>query len=322
MISTKRNWPGFNHSLYLTDGGLETSLIFTQGVSLNHFSAFELLNTEQGRDSLKEYYQPYLELAVKSGLPFVLETPTWRASGDWGGKLGYTNRELFSLNTFSVQYIHELAQPYKKQLPQIIFSGNIGPRGDGYKANNMMTASQATDYHYKQVKAFALAGADIVTALTINYTNEAIGIINAARRFHLPVVVSFTVETDGKLPGSDTLQDAIEKTDKATDGYATHFMINCAHPDHFLPVLQTDGEWKNRIMGIRANASAKSHTELDESTTLDAGDKCHLATKYQQLSALLPKLKVIGGCCGTDIMHLEEMRRALQPASHSKLYNT
>lgn len=312
MTRTNQRQQIFNHGLYLADGGLETSLIFTQGISLNLFSAFELLNNEQGKDSLKEYYHPFLELAVKSGLPFVLETPTWRANRDWGRKLGYTDEELFGLNKLSVQFIHDLARPYEKLLPQIIFSGNIGPRGDGYKTESMMTSEEATNYHLNQIKAFAAVDTDIVTALTINYIDEAIGIINAALFFHLPVVVSFTVETDGKLPGGETLQEAIEKTDNATDGYAIHYMINCAHPDHFLPVLKTKMEWKKRINGIRANASAKSHSELDESTTLDAGDKCLLASGYQQLAELLPTLKVIGGCCGTDITHIEEICKLLQ----------
>jgi S-methylmethionine-dependent homocysteine/selenocysteine methylase len=304
--------PLFKQQHYLSDGGLETTLIFHKGIALNHFAAFELLRNEEGKRTLEAYYQPYLLLAEKYRLGFVMESPTWRASCDWGVKLGYTHDELFALNKQSIKFIREIAGPFSQSLPHIIISGNIGPRGDGYKADSQMTAEQAKVYHLEQVKAFALADADVVTALTITYSDEAIGIINAARSFNLPVVVSFTVEMDGKLPSGELLEQAIERTDKATDHYAEHYMINCAHPQHFLPMLHTGGEWKKRICGIRANASLKSHAELDGSDTLDTGDKCLLADGYAQLFRLLPSLSVIGGCCGTDSSHMEEICKKME----------
>lgn len=304
--------PVFKHKYYLSDGGLETTLIFHKGISLNCFAAFELLQTGEERSILSEYYQPYLALAAQYNLNFVLESPTWRASSDWGFKLGYTHDELFALNKQSIKLMRELAQPFLSLLPQVVISGNMGPRGDGYKAEHKMTAEQAKAYHLDQVKAFAFSDADVVTAVTITYSDEAIGIINAARSFNLPVVISFTVETDGKLPGGESLQGAIYRTDQATGRYAEHFMINCAHPLHFMDVLLADDGWKGRIGGIRANASLRTHAELDESETLDAGDKCLLADGYKQLFQLLPAFKVIGGCCGTDHTHLEEICKALE----------
>ncbi|WP_207514729.1 homocysteine S-methyltransferase family protein [Longitalea luteola] len=312
METTNHPSPVFSQKLYLTDGGLETTLIFNQGIPLNSFAAFELLTDEKGRQALATYYQPYLALAEQYRMGFVMESPTWRASSDWGFKLGYTHDELFALNRQSIQFIRALAAPYKTTLPHIIISGNIGPRGDGYKAENQMTAEQAKMYHLEQVKAFALADADIITAVTITYSDEAIGIIQAAQSFRLPVVISFTVETDGRLPGGELLREAIERTDQATASYAGHYMINCAHPQHFLHQLEEAGDWKNRIGGIRANASLKSHAELDESETLDTGDKCLLAEGYMQLFQLLPALKVIGGCCGTDHTHIEEICKTLE----------
>jgi S-methylmethionine-dependent homocysteine/selenocysteine methylase len=302
----------FNQKHYLTDGGLETTLIFNKGIPLNCFAAFELLRKEEGKKAFTEYYQPYLALAEQYKLGFVMESPTWRASSDWGFKLGYTHDELFALNKLSIKFMRELVQPFSQILPHIIVSGNIGPRGDGYKAENKMTAEQAKVYHLEQIKAFVLADADIVTAVTITYSDEAIGIIQAARSFRLPVVISFTVETDGRLPSGELLQAAIERTDKETECYAEHYMVNCAHPQHFLHQFDKDGNWKKRIRGIRANASLKSHAELDESDTLDAGDKCLLAEGYIQLFNLLPELKVIGGCCGTDHSHIEEICKALE----------
>ncbi len=301
----------FNQEYFLTDGGLETTLIFHQGLHLNHFSAFELLKDKKGRDALQQYYTPYLNMAHRYELDFIMETPTWRANPDWGNRLGYTAYELNVLNKLAVHFVRNLVHAHHLPDNRVIISGNIGPRGDGYKATSCMTAEEAATYHTHQIQSFALADADMVTAMTLNYSAEAIGVVQAARSFNIPVVISFTVETDGKLPDGETLGEAIRKTDDATGHYAAHYMINCAHPEHFSNTIEKGDDWKLRIRGIRANASTKSHVELDECDTLDAGDKCLLADGYKQLKQWLPNLCVIGGCCGTDHSHLEKIYQKL-----------
>lgn len=297
--------------LYLTDGGLETSMIFHEGIPLNLFAAFELLKNDAGREALRKYYRPYLELASRYGTGFILQTPTWRANADWGTRLGYSHDELRAFNKQAVEFIKGLGRELGSKEGSVLISGVIGPRGDGYKVELVMTPEESQAYHALQVDAFASSGVDLVEAITINYSNEAIGIVKAAQSVSIPVVVSFTVETDGKLPSGESLQDAIERTDEVTGHYAEYFMINCAHPEHFVDVLKTNGKWKDRIRGVRANASTKSHAELDESTSLDAGDKQLLADGYLQLRTLLPQLKVIGGCCGTDHGHVQHICETL-----------
>ena len=301
----------FKRQLYLTDGGLETTLIFHQGITLNLFSAFELLNNNAGIKALREYYMPYLQLAARYGTGFILETPTWRASPDWATKLGYSIDQLISINKQAVNFIEDLAKEFRHDGLQILISGAIGPRGDGYKVESVMTPIESQSYHEMQINVFASAGADLIEALTMNYSEEAIGIVRAAESASVPAVISFTVETNGKLPNGESLKDAIEKTDKSTGNYADYFMINCAHPEHFIPTLMDAGDWKKRIKGIRANASTKSHAELDESVNLDPGDKNLLAQGYLQLRTLLPELKVVGGCCGTDHGHIQQICEAL-----------
>lgn len=303
----------FSEKLYLTDGGLETSLIYHQGIALNHFAAFELVNTGKGRKALEDYYRPYLELAERYQTGYILETPTWRANPDWGYKLGYSLDELTAINKNSVKLMRGFAESFGTSIPQLCISGNIGPRGDGYVAGDRMTIAEAENYHEHQIKSFALADVDVVSAITITYVNEAVGLVRAAAKFKLPIVISFTVETDGRLPDGETLKDAIEKTDEWTDGYVSHFMINCAHPNHFADKLDASEAWKERIKGIRANASNKSHEELDASDELDAGDKYALAIDYELLSRKLPNLMVYGGCCGTDHSHMEEICQRIHP---------
>jgi S-methylmethionine-dependent homocysteine/selenocysteine methylase len=242
----------------------------------------------------------------------VLETVTWRASSDWGARLGYTGEQLDDANRDAVQLFVEL-RASNPGVP-IVISGNLGPRGDGYVTGEAMSAQAAAAYHRTQIESLAAAGADLVTAMTLNYTAEAIGVVRAARRVEVPVVVSFTVETDGKLPSGQGLGSAIDEVDAATDGYAAYFMINCAHPDHFRGVLASSGPWQ-RLRGLRANASRKSHAELDCCTTLDRGDEAELALDYREIRSLLPGLAVVGGCCGTDLRHLRCIRDSLRESA-------
>lgn len=295
----------FNNGYYLADGGLETTLIYHQGLKLNHFAAFELLTHEQGKEEMAKYYLPYLNLAEEEGLNFILETPTWRANPDWAYKLGYSSEELKAINWNAVKFIRSLLASHAIDPSRVVLSGCVGPRGDGYIAGDAMTPAEAKAYHFEQIHAFALADADIISAITMTYSDEALGIALAAKELHIPAVISFTVETDGRLPNGESLKSAIEKVDAESDGYPEHYMINCAHPEHFLHVLEEEGEWKSRIRGVRANASTKSHAELDASDTLDTGDKSRLTKGYRKLSSALPNLKVLGGCCGTDHTHLQ-----------------
>lgn len=301
----------FGNPVYLSDGGLETTLIYHQGINLNHFAAFELLTNEAGRNELRKYYEPYLRLASQRGTRFILQTPTWRASPEWAAKLGYSNDEVVRLNREAVRFVRSIAGDVATNVSGILISGAIGPRGDGYKVEHIMTREEAKTYHEIQVNAFASEGVDLVEAMTMNYSDEAIGIVKAAESASVPVVISFTVETDGKVPSGESLKQAIERTDQMTSGYVEYFMINCAHPQHFIDVLKEDGNWKRRIQGIRANASMKSHAELDESTELDAGDKEVLAQGYSRIREFLPDLRVIGGCCGTDHTHVACISDAL-----------
>ncbi len=174
-----------------------------------------------------------------------------------------------------------------------------------------MNIKMAEEYHSFQISTLADTNADLVSAMTMNYNEEAIGIVNASKKSNIPVVISFTVETNGKLPSGESLDEAITSLDKITNGYVSYFMINCAHPHHFSGVLEPNSNWTRRIKGIRANASIKSHAELDESETLDEGNKEELAQAYQNLKSLLPNLNIIGGCCGTDPTHIEKICDAL-----------
>jgi S-methylmethionine-dependent homocysteine/selenocysteine methylase len=296
--------------LFLTDGGLETTLIFHQGLELPSFAAFDLLKDDAGAQALKEYFKPYLAIAREQGAGFVLDTATWRANPDWAAQLGYSREELDQANRKAVALAEEIREAEESEGTPIVIDGVVGPRGDGYDPGVMMSADQAERYHSEQIGTFSDTAADMVSAITMTYPEEAVGIARAARAAGMPVAISFTVETDGRLPNGQPLKDAVELVDTETERAPAYFMINCAHPRHFEGVLEADGSWLERIAGIRANASTKSHAELDEAEELDDGDPVDLGARYRALRPRLRRVNVLGGCCGTDQRHVAEVCRA------------
>ncbi len=295
--------PQLDGGLFLTDGGIETTLIFHHGLELPLFAAFDLLKDDEGTEQLRRYYAPYAVAARERGLGLVLEAPTWRASPGWAAKLGYTPEQLDALNRKAIALMDELRTEYRAGAP-VVISGCIGPEGDGYAPDTMLTAEEAERYHAVQIGTFADTPADMVTAITMTYAEEATGVARAAAAARMPVVISFTLETDGRLPSGQALGGAIQQVDDATNGAPAYFMINCAHPTHFADALAGGEPWTRRIGGLRTNASTKSHAELDEAEELDEGDPADLAERHAALKQLLPGVNVLGGCCGTDHRHV------------------
>lgn len=313
MSNNRPTLPQLADRLFLTDGGMETTFIFHQGLDLPHFAAFDLLKTAEGYQAIANYFRTYLDLAVEQQVGFVLESPTWRANPDWGSRLGYSSEELATANREAIALLHRLRQAYETPDTPIVVSGCIGPRGNGYSVNTAMTVTETEAYHRPQIEAFAEAGADLAAAFTMNYVQEAIGIVRAAQAVGLPVVISFTVETDGHLPSGQSLREAISQVDAATDNGPAYYMINCAHPSHFATMLTPGEPWVQRIRALRANASTMSHTELDAAETLDDGNPADLGQQYRNLRDQFPQITILGGCCGTDLRHVKAIANACLP---------
>jgi S-methylmethionine-dependent homocysteine/selenocysteine methylase len=305
----RQRLPQLDGGFFLTDGGLETTLIFHQGVDLPAFAAFDLLRDDEGTERLRLYYAPYAILARERGVGLILESPTWRANPDWAAVIGYSLDELDALNRKAIALMEEIRDEYASGHP-IVISGCVGPQGDGYGPATMLTPDEAQLYHSTQIATFADTAADMVTVLTMTYAEEAIGVTRAAVENGLPVVISFTLETDGRLPSGQALSGAIQQVDEDTEAGPAYYMINCAHPTHFEDVLEPGAPWIDRIRGLRANASTKSHAQLDEATELDDGDPTDLGERHGMLRARLPHVNVLGGCCGTDERHVTSIYTA------------
>jgi len=313
MTRYRNALPQLGGDFFLTDGGIETTLIFHEGLDLPDFAAFDLLKRPEGKGALRKYYRTYAALAKRFGAGLILESATWRASADWGARLGYDEKALADANRQAIRLLEEIRDEFAGDAMKVIISGCVGPRGDGYIPTQAMSEEKAEAYHREQVETFAETEADMVCAITMNYSEEAVGITRAAQRASMPVAISFTVETDGRLPTGQTLRAAIEQVDAATSGYPSYYMINCAHPTHFEHVLAEGESWAKRIRGLRANASRKSHAELNESPELDVGDPVELGMQHARLKRRLSQLNVLGGCCGTDHRHVEQIAAACLP---------
>lgn len=301
--------PQLNGKPMIADGGIETALIFLDGIDLPLFAAFKALESEAGIAAIDRYMRGFADIARRTGRGFVMDTPTWRASPRWAMDLGVSLVDLREIHRECIASLFALRDELETKTSPFVINGAIGPQDDGYSPRTRMTVEEADAYHSHQVNWFAELGADMISAVTMTYVEEAIGVVRAADRAGIPSVVAFTVETDGRLPSGQSLGDAIQEVDTATNSAAAYFMINCAHPDHFSDVL--DGAaWTWRIMGIRANASRMSHAELDNAEELDAGDPVELADLYRALAAKLPNLMVVGGCCGTDHRHIAKIADA------------
>ncbi|MCC6751536.1 MAG: homocysteine S-methyltransferase family protein [Deltaproteobacteria bacterium] len=310
MPQHRNRLPQLSGDLFLTDAGVETDLIFNHGIEIREFAAHTLLPTPHGRAALTRYFEGFLDLAKERHAGFVLDSVTWKAHGHWAKSLGAHAEQLRAANEDAIRFIADLRARYSTNAKPIVLNGVIGPRGDAYRPEATIAMEAAEEYFSEQLSWLAATEADMVTALTFNQAGEAAGLARAARAVGMPAVISFTVETHGALPTGQTLADAIAQVDEATDSFPAYYMINCAHPDHFTGVLH-DAPWARRIRGVRANASRKSHAELDASTALDSGDPKELAGQYRHLAQQMPWLNVFGGCCGSDLHHVTEIARAL-----------
>lgn len=306
-VGYRDSLPQLNGKLCITDGGLETTLIFHDGIELPLFAAFPLVSQEDGKAALDRYMRSYCDIAIRHQKGLIMDTPTWRASKRWASDLGVSEETLKDSHARAVDWLAELRTELETESSPFVLNGVIGPHDDGYVPQSLLSVAEARAYHADQIQWFTELGTDMISAITMTYVEEATGIALAAQEAGMPCAISFTVETDGKLPSGQGLRSAIEAVDRETDGSPSYFMINCAHPDHFEDVLSEPGEWRGRIMGLRANASRMSHAELDEAEELDEGNPTELGSQYRSLRALLPNLMVVGGCCGTDHRHIESI---------------
>lgn len=311
MSRYRNQLPQLSEDLFLADGGLETDLIFNHGVEIQEFAAHTLLPDPLTRNIVADYFRAYLSLANEHNAGFILDSQTWKAHMHWAHDLGVNENDLRKANKASVAFIDSLRNEFSGNAKPIVLCGIIGPTADAYAPEDRVGAKKAEEYHSRQLGWLAETAVDMISGTTFPRTDEAVGLVRAAQSFNLPVVISFTVETDGCLPTGRALGDAIRAVDDSTGGAVAYFSVNCAHPDHFFNVF--DGaDWTHRVRALRCNASRQSHAELDACEVLDAGSPEELASQYRSILTEMPWLNIFGGCCGTDLRHVTQIAQAVK----------
>lgn len=298
------------NGVVLGDSGLETTLIYDEGWELPCFATFPFMKSERGRQRLKQYWMDHIDFAENSKCSsFLLGGIGWRCNRDWGTKLGYSQSALDEFIRLSVSDQIALRAEKETDRIKILLVGNMGGRGDGYKPESLMTSEEARDYHRHQISTYKALEIDVLLFNTVSYIDEALGVAEAAKCLDMPILLSFTLEMDGCLPSGQTLADAIRSIDTATNSYPIGYLINCVHPgqalDHLL--CYRSEAWTCRLLGVKGNASRKSHAELNDSLTLDRGDVEDFGECYRQLREVYPGMNIFGGCCGTDLDHLRSL---------------
>lgn len=312
MASKWRTLPQLTSSkLFLTEAGIETTLIYRKNINLPSFSTLPLLSTEEGTENLLSIYQDYINTALTHSTGIVLETRTWRGSPAWASKLGLSTSQVLNLNRAAVTILRDLRHGAETPSTPIVISGTLGTLQDAYQdSTGTVSITLAQENYRSQVHVLAQEGVDMLSIMTVTNLNEAIAAVTVAREFNLPIHVSFSIETNGRLQGGRTVDDVIREVDHLTESYTTYFGVNCAHPRHIMAALQgVSKEVRSRIGSIRGNASLKSHQELDNTLVLDRGDVSVYVGEFDGLLNILPELKVVGGCCGTDEEHLDALAR-------------
>ncbi|RLL96015.1 hypothetical protein CFD26_105731 [Aspergillus turcosus] len=298
---------------FLTECGMETTLVYKDKVHLPCFSSLPLVDTDSGRKLISHYYNSYISIAAANGTGIVLDTRTWRGATPWAKPLALSTDKLLELNRAAVRLAKEArnnAMGGENNIP-IVISGTMGPLRDAYEDTSAsITLEDARAGYREQVGVLADAGVDFLGLMTVTNLNEAVAVVELAREVRLPVVVSFSIESDGRLLGGRSLESAIRMVDERTAGYVVYYGVNCAHPLRISAALrEVPEDVRGRIGLIKANASLKSHEELDNSETLDRGDIAVYTDGFEGVLPLVPNVKVIGGCCGTDEEHLEAIAK-------------
>lgn len=299
---------------YLTEGGQETEIMYKFGHDLPEFAMYPLLDNPRAMEELRGMYQRVLDVAAARGFAAMIAGLDYRASPDWGAKLGYSKQALADALMQCIAFLREVAAPYQGQVSQILLGGMVGPRGDAYQLNKTITAEDAEDYHSFQLDVLQRAGVAFATAMTFNNVPEAVGVARAAKRIGVPLHVSFTLNSDHRLKSGPTLKEAIEAVDaEASDAKPDFYGINCSHPLEFEPALEP-GDWFKRVRLIRPNASAMEKIALCKIGHLEEGDPVDLGARMGALARRYPHVDIWGGCCGTWDKHLSEIARNVRAA--------
>ena len=294
-------------TLYLTEGGTETEIMYKYGYELPEFAMFTLLENKSAKAEMRAMFERYLDTVAEYGYCALMGGIDYRASSDWGDKLGYSRQALADIQQGCVEFLRDIAEPYADQIPRILFAGLLGPRGDAYGTGDQITATEAEDYHSMQLESVKAADADLALAATFNNIPEAIGVARAASKIGIPLCISFSLDSTSRLNSGPSFREAVETTDTESGEARPQFYgLNCSHPLEMEPALEP-GNWFQRVRMLRPNAVMMEKIALCKIGHLEDGDPEELGEQMGSLAQRYAHIDIWGGCCGTCETHLGQI---------------
>lgn len=300
--------PRLDDRIYITEGGIETEILYKWGFELPEFSMYPLLDNADAMKTIHAMFDRVFAAAAAHDAGIVLAGLDYRASPDWAEKIGYSRDQLDAFIHRNIAFLKGRREAHADRVRDVYIAATCGPRGDAYGTGGTITEDEAEAYHAFQIAASKAAGADLVIGITFNNIPESIGFVRAAQDVGIPVGISLTLTPEGVMRSGPSLQQAVEEIDAATDGAAAWFGTNCAHPVEFEPALN-GGAWTDRLRYVRPNASKMDKIALCKLGHLEDGDPEELGGQMADLKRRFPQADILGGCCGTDERHLGEIAR-------------
>jgi homocysteine S-methyltransferase len=263
------------------------------------------------RAALSGIYRQYLDIGLKYNLPLLLSTPTWRASRERIEKAGY---EKTDVNGDNFRFLDGIRKSYGHYANKIVICGLLSCRGDAYSQSEALTSNDAHEFHSWQANRLAETGVDFLLAATLPALSEATGLATALAATGKPYIISFVLRSEGTLLDSTPLKDAISIIDTDVNPTPIAYMANCTHASIFKSAMMHDinssATVRKRVEGLLANTAALNPEELDDSEELVEEDPQIFGKSVASLHGELG-LKILGGCCGTDGRHIDNLANRL-----------
>ena len=311
-----------NHSSFL-DFFHQTPCILGEGAVIERLrrdTDFELnphvvnsdfIYDEKKRAALASIFKEYLDVGSKYHLPLVLSTPTWRASEQRMAEAGYAHKDV---NGDNYRFLDDLRQGYGDYAHRALICGLMSCRGDAYNPAEALSTAEAEDFHGWQADRLARSGVDFLLAATLPAYTEALGLAKAMAATNTPYIVSFVLRSEGTLLDGTPLKKAIAGIDNAVSPRPLAFMGNCTHATFFKAALthpdNASDMVRERVVGLFANTAASTPEELNNCNALVEEDPAVFGKTVAELYRSLG-MKILGGCCGTDQRHIDQLAKQL-----------
>jgi len=256
-----------------------------------------LIYDEQGREQLAGIYQEYMQIAATAGVPYVMNTPTWRSNRERVAEAGAPD----SINVDASQFLLSLRQS-SRDASRIKIGGTLGCKNDCYLPEQGLDAAEAEQFHRWQCEQLAAGGVDFLLAATLPSVEEALGMARAMADTGLPYFISFVIDRAGRILDGTSLADAVEYLDCEVSTPPLGYMVNCSYPTFLCAESQSDNVL-NRLVGYSANASSLDHCELEGAEDIQSETVSDWGNQMLSLNQKFG-IQMVGGCCGTTGAHL------------------